>query len=246
MLVTPLHHFFRTTSQTCPYLPGRTERKVLTELGTSDPVELYNSLSRAGFRRSRRFAYRPACSNCSACQPVRIVVDDFASSRWSRRIAHLNSAVAVAVEPPRVTPEQYRLFSRYLAARHVESDMAEMSYADYRTMVEDTPIDTKLLTLRDARGRLIGACLTDELDDGLSAVYSFYDPGLPKQGLGTFLILSMIAYAKRADLPYVYLGYWIAESRKMAYKTRFRPLEWLGPNGWQLLDAEEWAQAAAD
>jgi arginine-tRNA-protein transferase len=231
-LLSPLHHFYRTSSQPCPYLDGFIERKVITEIGGPAPQSLYNDLSRAGFRRSHQLAYRPACPTCTACVPVRVAVDRFVPGRSIKRLEALNADLSVATVEAAGSVEQYRLFTRYQLARHADSDMANMGFGDYRAMIEDSPVATSLLTLRDGTGRLVGVCLTDELDDGASAVYSFYDADQPKRSLGTWLVVALIERARRLGRPYVYLGYWIAGSRKMAYKTRFRPLEALGPNGW--------------
>ena len=226
-------HFYRTAALPCPYLPGKIERKLVTELAGREAASFYNALSRAGFRRSHNLAYRPACVGCAACLPVRIPVAEFSLSRSLRRIRNLNADLHVRVAPSIVTIEQYRLFLRYQRQRHAASDMAAMSYGDYRAMVEDSPVATRLVELRDGGGALHGACLVDVLDDGLSAVYSFYDPTEGKRGLGNLLVLALIDEALRRRLPYVYLGYWIAESPKMAYKERFRPLEGLEPKGWR-------------
>ncbi|BBK41929.1 putative arginyl-tRNA--protein transferase [Allostella vacuolata] len=228
----PLQHFYRTAALPCPYLDGKMERKVLTEIAGPTAASLYNGLSRAGFRRSHHLAYRPACAGCNACVPVRVAVDRFVPSRNLRRLARLSDELATAEEPARATGEQYRLFTRYQRSRHAESDMATMTYGDYRAMVEDSPIETRLLTLRDAAGQLFAACLADRLDDGYSAVYSFFDPDQARRSLGTMLVLRLVEQAVVQSLPYVYLGYWIADSRKMAYKVRFQPLEALGPSGW--------------
>ena len=226
-------HFYRTAALPCPYLPGKVERKLVTELAGREAASFYNDLSRAGFRRSHNLAYRPACVGCSACLPVRIPVADFTQTRSLRRIRNLNADLHVRVAPSVVTIEQYRLFLRYQRQRHSASDMAAMSYGDYRAMVEDSPVATRLVELRDREGALHGACLVDVLDDGLSAVYSFYDPTEAKRGLGNLLVMALIDETLRRRLPYVYLGYWIAESAKMAYKERFRPLEGLEPKGWR-------------
>ncbi|MDE2228258.1 MAG: arginyltransferase [Alphaproteobacteria bacterium] len=233
--LAPLHHFFATSVLPCPYVEGRFERKLVVELCGCDAPAFYNDLSRAGFRRSHSLAYRPACAGCASCVPVRIPVADFVESRSLRRIRNLNRDLGASVTTARADHDQFRLFQRYQHSRHAESDMAAMSYGDYRAMVEDTPLTTALVRLRDRAGdgALRGACLTDLLDDGVSAVYSFYDPAEAKRGLGTLLILSLVDEARRRRLPFVYLGYWIAESPKMAYKARFRPLEALRPEGWQ-------------
>ncbi len=230
------HFFFTTAPLPCPYLPGRLERKIVTELSGPDAEALHEALSRAGFRRSHSIAYTPACPGCNACIPVRIVVDGFGPDRSFRRVARANKGMVASEVAPRATAEQYRLFSRYQDSRHSGGDMALMGFYDYRSMVEDSPIDTFLAEFRDGDGMLRAACLTDRMTDGLSAVYSFYDPEQPHQSYGTFIILWLIERARALGLPYVYLGYWIAESRKMAYKARFTPLEAFGPGGWRLVE----------
>ena len=226
-------HFYRTAALPCPYVRGRIERKLVTELTGRDAAEFYNALSRAGFRRSHNLAYRPACAGCSACLPVRIPVAEFTLSRSMKRIRNRNRDLKARLGAAAVTVEQYRLFLRYQRLRHTDSDMAAMTYGDYRAMVEDSPVATALVELRDADGALHGACLVDVLDDGLSAVYSFYDPECGSRGLGNLLVLALVDEALRRRLPYVYLGYLIQDSPKMAYKARFRPLESLEPEGWR-------------
>jgi arginine-tRNA-protein transferase len=132
-------------------------------------------------------------------------------------------------------PAQFQLFQAYQQVRHGNGDMATMSFYDYRAMVEDTPIETFIVEFRDPDDRLLGACLTDRLGDGLSAVYSYFAPGLERRSLGTFAILWLIERAAALELPYVYLGYWVPESRKMAYKARFRPSEILAGGAWRVL-----------
>jgi arginyl-tRNA--protein-N-Asp/Glu arginylyltransferase len=228
----PMRPFFATAPVPCPYIAGRAERKLIVELdGDSAPV-FYDDLSRAGFRRSHRFAYRPVCRGCASCVPVRIAVDRFAHTRSSRRVVNLNRDLAGSVVAPRASPEHFRLFWIYQRTRHGDSEMAAMSYADYRAMVEDTPVRTGVAEFRDGDGRLVAASLIDLLDDGISAVYSFYDPRQDKRSLGTWSILWLVEECRRRALPYVYLGYWIADSPKMAYKARFTGLERLVPGGW--------------
>lgn len=226
------HFFFTTAPLPCPYLPGRLERKIVTELSGADAEVLHEALSRAGFRRSHSIAYTPACPGCNACVPVRIVAADFEPKRTQRRIARANGDLVVREVPARATAEQYRLFSRYQDSRHAGGDMALMGFYDYRSMVEDSPVDTVIYEFRTPDGGLLGVCLTDRMSDGLSAVYSFYTPEAARRSLGTFIILWLVEEARRLAMPYVYLGYWIAESRKMAYKSRFAPLEAFGPGGW--------------
>lgn len=233
--------FYTTAPLPCPYLPGRTERKVVTELAGADAEGLHDRLSRAGFRRSHNIAYSPVCPGCQACIPIRIDARAFEPDRTQRRVARDNAGITAAEMPPRASAEQFSLFNRYQKVRHADGDMAAMGFYDYRAMVEDTPISSSIVELRDGADRLLGACLTDRLSDGLSAVYSFYDPGEEKRSIGTYIVLWLIARARELGLPYVYLGYWVPESRKMAYKARFRPSEVLMGGSWRVL-AEEAVQ----
>lgn len=230
--------FFVTVAAPCPYLPGREERKLFTELRGSDAMELNDILTHYGFRRSQNVAYRPACDNCSACQSVRIRVGDFQLKRWGRKALKTNDDLTADVMNPWVTDEQFDLLKKYLETRHGDGGMAGMDAYDYTLMVEDTPVNTSLTEYRvtaedGATSDLVAVCLTDRLSDGLSMVYSFYDPDLPGRSLGTFMILEHVARARRMGLDYVYLGYMVANCRKMSYKARFQPLEILGPDGWR-------------
>ena len=212
----------------------------MTELSGTEAEALHERLSRAGFRRSHNIAYAPVCPGCQACVPIRVVSEDFTPDRTQRRILRANADLTISEMPARATAEQFTLFQRYQKNRHADGDMAAMGYYDYRAMIEDTPISTGILEFRDAQDRLLGACLTDWLADGLSAVYSFFDTDEDKRSLGTFAVLWLIGRARSLGLPYVYLGYWVPESRKMAYKARFRPSEILMSGAWHRLgdDAE--------
>ena len=227
---------FLTAAMPCPYLPGRQERKLFTHLSGRRAANLHHLLSENGFRRSQNLIYRPACEGCNACQSVRIVADAFAPSKRYRRVLRANDDVSVEVRPATATSEQYNLFQRYVETRHAGGGMTQMSFVDYEYMVEDTPVQSVLVEyrLRSHPDRpLIAVALTDVMPDGLSMVYSFYDPDLAHRSLGTFLILDHIAQVCSAALDYVYLGYWVAESPKMAYKAQFRPLQvQRGPLGW--------------
>ncbi len=231
--------FYTTAPLPCPYVTGRTERKVVTEITGPDADNLHDRLSRAGFRRSHNIAYAPVCPSCSACLPIRIPVALFSPDRGLRRINRANAGVQGVDVPARATAEQFQLFQRYQQERHSDGDMATMSFYDYRAMVEDTPIETTVTEFRAPDGRLVGGCLTDRLGDGLSAVYSFFAPELERRSLGTYAILWLIERARAEGLPYVYLGYWVAESRKMAYKARFRPCEILVGGAWRMLKDQE-------
>jgi arginine-tRNA-protein transferase len=231
----PLQQFFRSGPMPCPYIVGRIERKLFTRLGGHGAAEVNSVLSEAGFRRSHDIVYRPVCPGCSACIPVRIPVARFEPGRTMKRIARLNAGLVFTQGPASATVEQFRLFSAYQASRHGDSDMARMTLSEYSAMIDEGRADTHVYELREASGRLVGAILTDRLNDGLSAVYSFFDAAMDRHSLGTTLVLCLIERALGLGLAHVYLGYWIAESRKMAYKARFRPLEGLGPRGWQCL-----------
>ena len=227
--------FFVTAPSPCPYLPGRTERKVFTELKGTDAAEMNEALSRIGFRRSQNVVYRPSCDNCAACVSVRVVTGEFAPSASQKRLLKRHADLQVSACEPWSTEEQFRLLQRYLRARHPRGGMAEMDAYDFADMVEQTPVDTVVVEYRDpATGRLVGCCLTDKQGDGLSMVYSFYEPDLAdRPGLGTFIILDHVVRAADAGLPYVYLGYWIEGCERMDYKTRFRPVEMLTGSGWR-------------
>ena len=231
--------FYITTPQPCPYLPGRYEKKVFTHLLGENPVALNDVLTQSGFRRSQNIAYRPACDGCSACVSVRILVDEFEPNKSFRRALARNDDLVGVEMPARATQEQYVLLRSYLDERHAEGGMADMTALDYVSMIEDTTVMTSLFEYRvpdeepGRGGRLIAAALTDRLEDGLSMVYSFFDTTATERSLGTFMVLDHIRRARKMGLPYVYLGYWVADCRKMAYKARFRPQEALGMDGWR-------------
>lgn len=231
-LIRPDRFFFGTRSLPCPYIEGQTERKVVTDLTGHNAEELYERLSRAGFRRSHNLAYRPACPTCNACIPVRIAAGEFAMTKSFRRVMSANADLTADDTDAIATVEQYRLFSAYQRARHEGGDMSGMAFNDYRAMVEDTPVTSRTVEFRDRDGTLVAVMLMDRMEDSLSAVYSFFDGSMARRSLGTFMILWMVEQARTLGLPYVYLGYWIEGSDKMAYKARFQPLETLGDDGW--------------
>jgi len=234
-----LHRFYTTDLAPCPYLPDRRERRLVALLEPELGDRRLDLLTEAGFRRSQGFLYKPACPGCRACVPVRIVVDAFAPRRSFRRVLRRNADLAARELPARSTDEQFALFQRYLQHRHTDGGMVRMDRDAYREMVELAPASTRLIEFRDARGALVGVSLTDRLRTGLSGVYKFYDPELEPRSLGTFIILWHVEHARQLGLPYVYLGYWIALSRKMAYKARFAPLERLAGAAWLPLTADE-------
>ncbi|SDF79704.1 arginine-tRNA-protein transferase [Limimonas halophila] len=230
-----LRRFVVLRETPCPYLPDRNERKVITDLNGPDANTAYGELSRAGFRRSHLFAYRPACRGCSACIPVRVVAPAYAPSKSLRRIARKNADLAVSLRPPVATEEQYRLFTRYVQARHAGGDMARMTFADYEPLVEDSAVTTRVAEFRRPDGTLAAGCVVDLLDDGTSAVYSFYDTSEPGRSLGTAVIDWLIRATADGYGRNVYLGYWVPQAPKMAYKIRFRPIELLRDGTWEPL-----------
>ena len=238
--------FFVTSPAPCPYLSGRQERKVFTELGGANADAMNDALSRIGFRRSQTVAYRPSCTDCQACVSVRVVADDFRASSTQRRNLRTNGDLVVSECKPWATTEQFELLQRYLGVRHPGGGMASMDEIDFADMVEHTPVTSFITEYRepadgDEPGKLVGACLIDRQGDGLSLIYSFYDPHLDhRSGLGTYIILDHIHRASQQGLPYVYLGYWVEGSARMQYKVRYRPLERLTANGWRrFTDAEQ-------
>jgi arginine-tRNA-protein transferase len=230
--------FFLTPGGPCPYLPGRTERKVFARLTGALAQPLNEALTHSGFRRSQSIAYRPACENCSACVSVRIVAEEFEFSRGQKRILRRNNDLIRTEVAAEATREQFALLRTYLDSRHAGGGMSDMGLFDYVAMVEETPVNTQIIEYRrNGRDRALIACaLSDVLRDGLSMVYSFFHPGEDSRSLGTYMILDHVRAAKQAGLPYVYLGYWVRGSDKMDYKIRFSPLEALTQSGWELLE----------
>ena len=233
------HQFFGTPPTPCPYLPERDERKIVTEIAGPDADLLYEALTEAGFRRAQSLAYKPACDDCEACTSVRVCVTSFQPSRSLRRISRRNGDLRTLEQLPLATRENFDLFQRYLENRHADGGMTDMGFADYRAMIEDTPVDSVVVEFRDPSGELCAVSLSDRLSDGYSMVYSFFDPLASARSLGTFMVLWHIDQTRALRLPYVYLGYWIADCHKMAYKTRFSPLEGLGTDGWRELSRSE-------
>jgi leucyl-tRNA---protein transferase len=248
---TRFPRFFVTSPAPCPYLPGKSERKVFTELKGAQANGLNDALSSIGFRRSQTVAYRPSCLDCQACISVRVVASEFEPSATQRRTIQRNRDLVVSACKPWSTSEQFELLQRYLTDRHPGGGMATMDEMDFADMVEHTPVKSYVIEYREqsegaAPGRLVGACLTDHQADGLSMIYSFYDPQHEsRSGLGSYIILDHILRAAEAGLPYVYLGYWVDGSSRMQYKIRYRPLERLGRDGWERFDPREQRAAIA-
>lgn len=228
--------FYITAPSPCPYLDGRMERKVFSYLGGPSAPALNSVLSKRGFRRSQNIIYMPACDGCRACTPVRIVAGEFDLSRSRRRIVSRNTDLTRRIRAPRATSEQFSVLRAYLDARHQDGGMAEMTVLDYASMVEETAVDTMIVEYwkrgGDGTETLYAAALTDRLNDGLSMVYSFFEPEEEARSLGAYMILDHVALAKELGLGFVYLGYWVDGSDKMAYKAAYQPLERLTAGGW--------------
>ena len=228
--------FYVTAPQPCPYLDGRMERKLFTALQGDNADRLNDALSKQGFRRSQNVLYRPSCADCQACYSARIRVDGFAPTRGQARDLRRNAQLKRRATSPWATEEQFALFRRYLDGRHAAGGMADMDIFEFAAMVEETPVRSRLVEYHapePGEEALRAVCLTDILDDGLSMVYSFFDPDHERDSLGTFVILDHVAIARELGLPYVYLGYWVPGSDKMGYKANFGPLEVYREGRWQ-------------
>ncbi len=232
--------FYMTNTAPCPYLPGQRERKAFTSLSVPDADSLHDTLSKSGFRRSQGIAYRPACPACNACRSVRVDAQTYRFSRNDRKVLNRNDDLVRTPCPATATRQQFRLLKAYLSDRHEGGGMSEMTFRDYVSMVGESPVQSLIFEYRQGDGPdapLVAAALTDVMRDGLSMVYTFFDPREMRRSLGRYMILDHIRQVQRLGLPHVYLGYWIRGSRKMDYKRQFKPLEVLDGDTWRpLLD----------
>ena len=230
-----LLQYYRTAIYPCSYLAGE---RAVSQVATPPQLissKIYSELVHCGFRRSGLFTYRPRCPTCSACVPVRLPVARFAPSRSQRRSLKAHGALQARELPLADVAEHYQLYRRYQQARHAGGGMDQDDHEQYANFLLQSGVDTRLIEFSE-NGVLRMASIIDVLSDGLSSVYTFYDPDLPGASLGTYNILWQIAQCAANDLPYLYLGYWIRDSRKMAYKARFRPIEGLIDGVWRELD----------
>jgi len=225
--------FYLTIPSPCPYLPGRMERKIFTQLDPFGGSHLNNYLTHAGFRRSQNVIYRPACENCQECRSVRIIAPQFEAGRNMRRIIKRNADLKRTVNEPLATQEQFNLLQEYLHARHLGGGMSDMDFIRYELMVEECASQTEILEYRKADNTLVACIIIDQLSDGLSLVYSFFTPEDKSRGLGNYMILDQITRCNELGHKYAYLGYWVPGSPKMDYKSRFKPFEILTSNGWR-------------
>ena len=220
--------FYVTAPQDCPYLDNQVERKLFTALYGINSKRLNNSLSKQGFRRSQNVLYRPSCANCTACMSARISSTEFKPSKSQKRIISKNSDIVRVVNPPLATDAQYDLFKQYITARHPNGGMSDMDADDFTAMIEETNVESRLIEYyakKNGELELISFSLVDILDDGISMVYSVFNPDFKEKSLGTYMILDHNSLALEMDLKFVYLGYWVEGSNKMDYKKRFSSLE---------------------
>lgn len=227
--------FYATPPHDCSYLPGRKAKTLFVDPQAEVNGPLYSQLSDLGFRRSGSHIYRPHCDNCNACVSVRIPVREFKPSKTQRRIWRRNADLKVVSVAPQLTIEYYRLYDRYITERHADGDMFPPSPSQFMSFLVEGDQPSSFYEFRDPEDNLVAIAVTDELDQGLSALYTFYSPGEDWRSLGTYAILWQIEAARNAGLDYLYLGYWVRDCRKMTYKTAFKPLDMLVADQWMRL-----------
>lgn len=227
-------YFFLTEEQPCGYLPGQQSRSLCLDPRQPVTGELLGALSRQGFRRSGQLVYRPHCSDCNACIPVRIAVQDFQPDRSQRKVLNRGRQLQIIEQSPALTDEYYLLYQHYICARHADGSMYPPSPAQFKDFLARTSAFSRFYEFR-LQGRLLAVAVSDLLPDGLSAVYSFFDPDDRYFSLGRLCVLWQIEHVRQLNLDHLYLGYWIADCQKMNYKTGYQPLQGFFDGQWQRL-----------
>lgn len=227
-------NLFLSTTHTCSYLPERAANTLFIDPRFPITGDLFSDLNKRGFRRSGDLIYRPHCQNCQACIPVRIPVNLLRLNRAQRRVWTRNADLQITAKAAAFDVEHYDLFLRYQSERHPGGTMANPDPPTYLRFLVGRHAETTFYEFR-LQGNLLAVAVVDHLPDGLSAVYTFYDPTLTDRGLGTYAILWQVQEARQQNFPYLYLGYWVKESPKMSYKTRFQPLEAYQNGRWDVL-----------
>lgn len=223
---------FVTPEHSCSYLPNHQATTLFVDPQAQVSPEVYSELTEMGFRRSGTHIYRPHCKGCQECISVRIPAAEFRRSKSQRRIWNRNQDLRISTESPKLTEEIYGLYERYIRERHADGDMYPPTPSQFQSFLVESLQQTSFHLFRNELGKLVGVAVTDRLKNGLSAVYTFYDPDEERRSLGTFAVLWQLEELNRSGLDYLYLGYWVRECRKMEYKKHFQPLEQLHNGVW--------------